>query len=455
MTSREWRAGLSLASLFALRMLGLFLILPVFAVHASKNLAGGENTTLVGLAIGIYGLSQGILQIPFGMASDRFGRKPVIIFGLALFAVGSFVAAGAHDIWTVIIGRAVQGTGAISAAVMAMAADLTRDQHRTKIMALIGASIGLMFALSLVAGPVVYRAIGMSGMFDLIGVLALAGIAWTLFVVPSAVTGGSAAAKKGAEGPKVSFGEVLRNVELLRLNLGIFVLHVMQVAMFLVVPVALVDRIGLDVPSHWKVYLPAVLVSFVVMIPLMVAAERRGKVRELFLGAVAIMLLVQLGFALFMHSLTDIVILVTVFFVAFNILEATLPSLVSRLAPPGARGTALGVYNTTQTIGIAVGGPVGGALVHHFGDASVFAFGALAVALWLVFAWGMKPPGQVERRTLPVSSVHNHEDLREKLVRLRGVRDVSFDPARGIAVLQVYAGHWDEQAVLDIIGGSA
>ena len=384
----EIRAGLSLATLFALRMLGLFMVLPVLAVHAAAHLEGGNNRTLVGLALGIYGLSQALLQVPFGMASDRLGRKPVIVFGLALFALGSFVAAGGTSIWTVIVGRAMQGMGAISAAVMALAADLTREQHRIKIMAMIGASIGLTFAVSLMVAPPLYRLIGMGGLFSVIGVLALAAIAVVLFIVPPQP------ARAEVREAGATLGGVLRNVELLRLNFGIFVLHMTQVAMFVVVPVALVHD-GLDVQSHWKVYLPAVLVSFALMIPPILLAERRGKTKQLFLAAILGMLGVQAGFGLWLDSLTGVALTLTAFFVAFNILEASLPSLVSRIAPAGARGTAIGVYNTTQSLGLAAGGAVGGWLAQHEGNVSVFVFGFVLVALWLLFASGMRAP---ERR---------------------------------------------------------
>ena len=387
MNPLEIRAGLSLATLFALRMLGLFIILPVFAVHAGAHLEGGDNQTLVGLALGIYGLTQGMLQLPFGMASDRFGRKPVIVFGLVLFALGSFIAAVGDNIWVVIAGRALQGAGAISAAVVAMAADLTREQHRTKVMAMIGASIGLTFALSLMLAPPLYRAIGMGGIFSLVGVLAFAAIAVVIFAVPPQP---AAAASSDSD---ATLGDVLRNVELLRLNFGIFALHLVQVAMFVVVPVALVQG-GLDVEAHWKVYLPVVLVSFALMVPPILLAERRGKIKQLFIAAIVTMLAVQAGFALWLDSLVGVTVLLAAFFVAFNILEASLPSLVSRIAPASARGTAIGVYNTTQALGLAAGGVVGGWLAQHQGNVAVFVFGFGLIALWLIFAAGMRAPKQ-------------------------------------------------------------
>ena len=387
MNPLELRAGLSLATLFALRMLGLFIILPVFAVHAGAHLEGGDNQTLVGLALGIYGLTQGMLQLPFGMASDRFGRKPVIVFGLVLFALGSFIAAAGDNIWVVIAGRALQGAGAISAAVVAMAADLTREQHRTKVMAMIGASIGLTFALSLMLAPPLYRAIGMGGIFSLVGVLAFAAIAVVIFAVPPQP---AAAASSDSD---ATLGDVLRNVELLRLNFGIFALHLVQVAMFVVVPVALVQG-GLDVEAHWKVYLPVVLVSFALMVPPILLAERRGKIKQLFIAAIVTMLAVQAGFALWLDSLAGVTVLLALFFTAFNILEASLPSLVSRIAPASARGTAIGVYNTTQALGLAAGGVVGGWLAQHQGNVAVFVFGFALIALWLIFAAGMRAPKQ-------------------------------------------------------------
>jgi len=452
MSPLEIRASLSLASLFALRMLGLFLILPVFAVHASQHLVGGDNRILVGLALGIYGLTQGILQIPFGMASDRYGRKPVIVFGLLLFAAGSFVSAVASDIWIVVLGRAIQGSGAISAAVVAMAADLTRDQHRTKAMAMIGASIGLTFALSLMAAPVLYVSIGMAGIFMVTGVLAVAAIYVVLKVVPPqpeipASTSGH------AEG--VSLGEVLRNVELLRLNFGIFTLHMVQMAMFVVIPVLLVRSGGLPVESHWEVYLPVVLVSFALMMPPIFMAERRGKMRQMFLASIALLLVVQIGFALFQDSLAAIVVLMIGFFVAFNILEASLPSLVSRLAPVAARGTAIGVYNTTQALGLFAGGLVGGWLAQIWGSVAVFVFGLVLIALWLIVAWGMRVPGKLVSRTLKLGLVGDVEVLRQKLVALRGVREAVINPEQGIAVLTVQVEIWDEQSVVKLIGGQA
>jgi len=387
MSPLELRASLSLASLFALRMLGLFLILPVFAVHA-EHLPGGDSQTLVGIALGIYGLTQGVLQIPYGMASDRYGRKRAIVVGLLLFALGSFVAAWGPNIAVVILGRALQGAGAISAPVTAFAADVTREEHRTKAMAMIGGSIGLMFAVSLVAAPGLYPLIGMGGLFGMTGLLALAAIWVTLAVVPAEPVSGTGGRRLVPGALKA----VLRDAGQLRLNLGIFCLHVVLMAIFVVVPGALVRYGNLPLSEHWKVYLPVVLGSFALMAPLLIGAERGGRMKFLFLASIGLLLAVELGFAVCLSSFPMAVALLLAFFVAFNVLEASLPSLVSRLAPAASRGTALGVYNTTQALGLFAGGAAGGWLAQHWGESSVFVFGIAVVALWLVVASSMRVP---------------------------------------------------------------
>jgi len=391
MSPEERRAGASLASIFALRMLGLFLILPVFSVYA-KTLPGGDNLALVGFALGAYGLTQAVFQIPYGIASDIWGRKQVIVVGLLIFALGSFVAAWAPSMNWIIAGRVLQGMGAISAAVTALAADLTREEHRTKVMAMIGSSIGLVFALSLVAAPLLYGWIGMGGLFCLTGGLALGAIVLLLKAVPPAPP------PHGHE--KLPLRRVVFDPDLLRLNLGIFVLHMVQMAMFVVLPHALVNFGGLAPSAHWKVYLPAVLVSFVIMVPAIIAAEKKDKMRPIFLSAIALLVVVQLGLLVLGQNLWGLAASLLFFFVAFNILEATLPSLVSRTAPPSAKGAALGVYNTTQALGLFTGGALGGYIAQHFGDNAVFAVSAGWILVWLIVAKSMNFP---QRRVVPAA----------------------------------------------------
>ena len=387
MTGPELRASASLAGIFALRMLGLFLVLPVFALEA-RNLPGGHDTAAVGLAMGIYGLTQGLLQIPFGMASDRFGRKRVIVLGLIVFAVGSFVAAGAQDLFWLTIGRAVQGAGAISAAVTALLADQTRDGVRTKAMAVVGGSIALMFALSLVLAPVLTAHIGLGGLFALTGVLATIGIAVVIWVTPPEPVNAHALRPQG------SLLEVLRNAQLQRLNVGVFVLHAVQLAMWVAIPALLVQG-GLPPAAHWQVYLPAVLASFGVMGAVLFPLERRGLLRAVFLASVGLIALVQLGLAWQSDtpSLPALAVLLFLFFSGFNVLEASQPSMCSRIAPAHARGAALGVYNTLQALGFFVGGAVGGWLIKSHGAQGLFVACTCAMLVWLAVAWPMRAPG--------------------------------------------------------------
>ncbi|HEY8357173.1 MAG TPA: MFS transporter, partial [Ramlibacter sp.] len=340
MTPLERRASASLATIFAARMLGLFLVLPVFALEAARY-PGGTDPALVGLAMGIYGLTQGLLQIPFGIASDRFGRKKVIVLGLLVFATGSFIAAAAPTLGWLLVGRALQGAGAVSAAVTALLADQTRDVVRTKAMALVGASIGVMFALSLVAAPMLAARIGLGGLFAITGMLALGCIAVVLWWTPPAPP-------NPVNAPRGRLAEVLNHGPLLRLDVGVFVLHAVQLAMWVAIPTLLVQA-GLAQDRHWTVYLPGVAGSFVLMGGVF-ALERRGYLRAVFLGAVGLVLLVQLGLlaASFQPSVALLAGLLFLFFCGFNVLEATQPSLASRVAPPHARGAALGVYNTLQ-----------------------------------------------------------------------------------------------------------
>lgn len=446
MSTEERRAGVSLASIFALRMLGLFLILPVFAVHA-KTFPGGNDLTLVGIALGAYGLTQAIFQIPYGMASDVFGRKRVIVLGLVLFAVGSVVAGVADDIYTVILGRVIQGAGAISAAVTALAADLTREQHRTKVMAMIGSSIGLVFAGSLVLAPLLYSWIGMAGIFYLTGALALAAIFVVRYVVPEPP------AIDRSLGEPIGLKGVLADGQLLRLNFGIFTLHLAQMAMFVVIPIALVATGGLPLTQHWQIYLPVVLASFVIMVPAIIYAERRAKLKPVFLAAIVLLLAAEVGFALSRESLFALVGWLLAFFVAFNILEASLPSLVSRIAPPQAKGTALGIYNTMQAFGLFVGGWLGGVLAKHQGPTAVFLVGAALTALWLGAAMTMRAPPVVALREYSVRGSHDPDTLRRRLLELPGVREAVVEPDKRMAYLKVNLERWDEKRAQQLLAG--
>ncbi len=449
MTPLERRASMGLAGIYGLRMLGMFLILPVFALYA-QSLPGGHNHALIGLALGIYGLTQSLLQLPFGMASDKFGRKPVIYFGLVLFAIGSFVAYSAHDLYWIIAGRSIQGAGAISAAVTALLADLTREEHRTKAMAMIGTTIGMTFAVSMAVSPIINAWVGVPGMFFLTGVLSIAAI----FVVAKLVPDPSQSVfHSDTEVSTAKLSGVLKNPQLLRLDFGIFSLHAAQMAMFVIVPSALVAT-GMPENQHWKIYVPVMVAAFVLMVPLIIIGEKRGKMKPIFTGAISLLLVSQLLFAAFLHSFWGMVGTLLLFFTAFNLLEASLPSLVSKIAPVSAKGTAMGVYNTSQSLGLFTGGAVGGILASYGGHSAVFVFGAAMSAIWLLFAITMKAPPVVRTKMFQVKQMDaaSASLLSRELSALQSVFEAVVSGEEGVAYLKTSMSGFDEEGVMRLVG---
>jgi MFS family permease len=444
MTPFERRASIGLASIYGLRMLGLFIILPIFALYA-EHLPGGESHFLIGVALGAYGLTQAILQIPAGWLSDRYGRKPVIIVGLLLFALGSFIAAWADSIYGIIFGRVIQGAGAINAAVMALTADLTREEHRTKAMAMIGMTIGVTFSLSLVLSPVLYRHIGVPGIFALTGVLAVLAMAVVAFVIPNpAIT----RFHSDTEANTGKIREVLRNKDLLRLDFGIFALHAILMSVFMQVPFLLKND-GLDAIHHWQVYLPVMLVAFVLMVPPIIVAEKKAKLKPVFMGAVALAALAQFSLLMLHDSLWGIAVALLVFFTSFNVLEATLPSMISKIAPLSAKGTAMGVYSSVQFLGAFFGATMGGALMQHVGGDAVFIFAIVLLLLWLLVSAGMQPPAAVRTKLyhLPDLDAATATELERKLAQVSGVREAMVVGNEGMACLKVEMTGFDEAAV--------
>lgn len=378
MNPSELRSTLALAGIFGLRMLGLFLLLPVFSIHA-HGLPGGEHALWVGLTLGIFNIVQACFYIPLGRLSDRIGRKPVVLWGLSLFVAGALICAAQDDLLWIAIGRGVMGAGAVSAAISAWVADLTREQVRTRAMALVGGSIALSFALSLVIAAPIYRLISLSGIFVVLAVLGIGAMFVAYYILPST--------KPEPKVQQASLKEVFLRPELMRLNAGVFVLHATQVAMFLVVPRLLVQA-GLPLASHWQVYLPVVLLSFFLMAPILIFGEKKQQLRTILLVAIVLLLIAEFVFTS-THSIIGIAIALLIYFVGFNLLEALQPSLVSRFAKE-SKGTALGVYNTTQSIGLFTGAVIGGYLMDSLGDLSVFTMGAALLLCWLIIAWSMR-----------------------------------------------------------------
>jgi len=434
MNRSERRSVGALAGVFSLRMFGLFLVLPVMALYAAQM--EGATPFMIGLAVGIYGLTQALFQIAFGTLSDRFGRKPLIVFGLLVFAAGSVVAAMADTLVGVIIGRALQGSGAIAAVVLALVADLTREQQRVKAMALIGMSIGASFLLALMAGPALDRWIGVGGIFWLTAVLALGCIVVVVWWVP---TPRHAAGDPGSRASKDYFREVMANAHLLRLDVGIFTLHMVLTAVFVVAPFALVETLGLERDSHWQVYVPVLVGSILLMAPLLILGMRRERTFWVFRLAILIVLVGQCVLFSGADQAISLIAGLVCFFVGFNLLEAMLPSLMTRLSPGYAKGTAIGVYNTFEFAGVFAGGALGGILLGLFGSSGVFAFCVLATLMWLVVALTGRTPQLRNSVTLRLERERDLTSgaIEQSLGALNGVDEVTVLPKDSVAYLRV------------------
>jgi MFS family permease len=440
MQRQEFRAAAALAAVFSVRLLGLFMIYPVFAGYAAT--LGGANPYLIGEALGIYGLTQGLLQIPFGLLSDRIGRKVMIVAGLALFAIGSAVAALSTSIGGVIIGRALQGAGAVGSVILALVADLTREETRTAAMAMVGITIGASFIVALLAGPIVAKFIGVSGIFWLMVGLAILGMAITEFVVPKPPRIG---VHRDAEAVPALIGAVLRDRELLRLDIGIFALHAMLTASFLVVPDLLRGTLGVVVHDQWIVYLPVLLVSIATMVPPIVAAEKYRHMRGVFIGAVAALAASQIMLYFGAANMFALLAALLVFFSAFNVMEALLPSLITKVAPAHVKGTAMGVYSSLQFLGIFVGGIIGGFAHQRGGSTAVFAASTVLALIWLAAAAGMAQPSYVTTRLLPLGlgSGADTEQLATRLRQVPGVVEAVIVAEENLAYLKVDAKSFD------------
>lgn len=439
---QERRAGISLALIYAFRMLGLFLILPVFALYAED--LPEATPLLTGLAVGIYGLTQAMLQIPFGMLSDRIGRKPVIAAGLIIFAAGSLLAASSDSIYGIIAGRALQGAGAIASALMALAADLSREEHRTRMMALIGMSIGVAFATAMVLGPLVNEWIGVSGIFAATAVLAVLGIGILYLFVPDPH---DSHFHRDAELQASSLKSVLKTSDLLRLDAGIFTLHFVLMAVFLVIPLELRDDAGLAASQHWQIYLPVFVLSIILMVPFIILAEKKGQMKPVFVGAIATLIIAVLGL-LSGRDMVTIVTFLLLFFAAFNLLEASLPSLVSKIAHAEHKGTAMGVYSSSQFIGTFAGGALGGLAHNTWGIDGVYWLALVMLSIWFSIAIFMNKPRNLSTYLMKVGDVSE-----QQLLAVVGVAEAVIIRDEDVAYLKVQRSILDEEKLLSYATG--
>ncbi len=453
MNSLEWRVTASLAAIYAVRMLGLFMILPVFALYAES--LPGYTPALVGLAIGIYGLTQAIFQIPLGVLSDKVGRKPVIIGGLLVFALGSAIAALAHSLWVIVLGRAIQGLGAVAGPTMALAADLTREENRTRIMAFIGMTIGLSFMGGMVLGPIVSHFAGVPGIFWLTMLLAFSGIALIILAVPTPI---HPTQHRDAGIIQGYLGKALHNIALLRMNAGVFILHLVMTANFLVLPPIFEHDLGLPRVEHWKVYAPVFAGSFLCSIPLIIIAEKKHKIRNLLLGSTLLIMVAEAGMALSYAHINWLLAAFFLFFVGFNFLEAIQPSLVAKYSDVNTKGTAMGIFSSSQFLGIFAGGSLGGVIKQignsngmMWGTPGVFIFSTIIVGLWLFLAMKLPTPTFYTSRLLKLDPKRllSPQTLQRELMQVTGVKEVAVVTEEGVAYLKV------DKATLDETGLSA
>lgn len=446
LNSLEKRAAVSLALIFSMRMLGLFMLMPILAIYGQE--LEGVSPLWIGIAIGAYGLTQALFQIPMGWLSDRFGRRPVIIFGLIIFAIGSVIAGFATSIEMVTLGRAIQGMGAIASAVLALASDVTREEQRPKVMAVIGMCIGMSFAVALVLGPMIATSFGLSGVFFITAIMALAGIIIVLTLVPVSYTqsnSGEVTASKG------SVLDMLLNPQLLRLDFGVLILHWMMTSIFVAYPV-LLSNTGLNINDHWQVYLPVLLLSFVFMVPMIIIAAKKKIEKPMFLFAIAI--IVASSFVMTLsQSLWPLVATVFIFFIGFNFLEASLPAHVSRLAPAGQKGTAMGVYSSSQFLGAFLGGVSGGYLVGEFGFIYLFAANGIIALLWLILALGMKLPPSSKRVSIQFDATTevDFQHIIDQLSVCEGVMEATLVEDENRIYLKVNKTGYDQQAVSQLV----
>lgn len=430
MKPAEKKATLLLSTIYSFRMLGLFMILPIFTLYTHK--IEYSTSFLIGVALGIYGLSQALLQMIFGVMSDKVGRKPIIIIGLILFVIGSIIAAMSTSIYGIILGRAVQGAGAIGSTLTAMVADVTEEQNRMKAMSMIGMTIGLSFILAIILSPMLNNIIGLSGIFWLTAIFGLIGILIIIFLIPTPMNH-LLHRDSGTVFSDISM--IIKMKELLRLNYGIFTLHASLTALFIIIPTILTNTLHILPEHQWILYLPILILSFIFMIPFIIIAETKKKMKKIFVSSIILLTLTQALFIITHTNVLLIAVILTLFFTSFTFLEASLPSLISKISPAGKKGTAMGIYSSMQFLGIFIGGSFGGIMFHHYGVNGIFLFCLILNVLWVAIAYTMKNPKQLSSLILNLKETPN--DAANQLLNIAGIEDAAISTEEEIAYLKI------------------
>lgn len=439
MNALERRSTFALSSIFALRMLGLFMIVPVFSVAGQAY----EYATpaLIGLAVGVYGLTQAILQIPFSLIADRYSRKPLIVLGLLLFALGGAIAAMSDTIYGVIIGRAIAGGGAVSAVVMALLADVTREENRMKAMAMMGMSIGLSFVIAFSLGPWLTSVVGISGLFwvtTLMGLLAIA----MLFLVPKTTRHH----KNFQQGYLTQLKQVLKMGDLNRLHVSVFALHLLLTAMFIYVPSQLIDFADIPLAQHGLIYLPLLVISLFFAFPSIILAEKYRKMRGIFLTAIAGIIAGLIVMIFGFESKYILLLGLGLFFIAFNVMEALLPSWLSKAAPIQSKATAMGVNASGQFLGAFFGGILGGQLLMLNNTALGWGILTGIAILWLLISFGLKQPRYLSSLILSLPKVQETDEWTSQLLAIRGIEEVVVMTDQQVVYVKVDKQQLDETA---------
>ncbi|MGE8684279.1 MAG: MFS transporter [Acinetobacter sp.] len=439
MNALERRSTFALSSIFALRMLGLFMIIPVFSVAGQQY--AGATPALIGLAVGVYGLTQAILQIPFSLIADRYSRKPLVVIGLLLFALGGAIAAMSDSIYGVIIGRAIAGGGAVSAVVMALLADVTREEQRTKAMAMMGMSIGLSFVVAFSLGPWLTGLVGISGLFWVTTIMGLAAIAM-LLLVPKVTRHH----RNFQQGYLTQLKQVLKMGDLNRLHVSVFSLHLLLTAMFIYVPSQLIDSAHIPLSSHGLVYLPLLVISLFFAFPSIILAEKYRKMRGIFLTAIGGIIL-GLGILIFGFESKYILLAgLGLFFIAFNVMEALLPSWLSKVAPIQSKATAMGVNASSQFLGAFFGGMIGGQLLLLNHTAMGWGILTALAIIWLLISFGLSQPRYLSSMVFSLPNDQKTDEWTSQLLAIRGIEEVVVMTDQQVAYVKVDKQQIDESA---------